>query len=108
MGLALTVALAVLMLKVPQVVVAFAAINRAVDAVASATRAGTSFVFGYVGGGEAPFEVKTPAAQFILGFQALPGVLVMTDGMPEIRHPSSAIRLNAAGTRRRQRGFRLA
>jgi len=39
------------MLKVPQTEVAFEWINRAVEAIAAATRAGTSFVFGYVGGG---------------------------------------------------------
>jgi CNT family concentrative nucleoside transporter len=77
-GLALTFALAVLMLKVPQTQVAFNWINSAVDAVAAATKAGTSFVFGYVGGGAPPFDVKAPAAQFILGFQALPVVLVMS------------------------------
>ena len=77
-GLAITVALAVLMLKVPQTEIAFAAINDAVEAVAAATQAGTAFVFGYIGGGAPPFDVKTPAAQFILGFQALPVVLVMS------------------------------
>jgi CNT family concentrative nucleoside transporter len=77
-GLALTFVLAVLMLKVRQTQVTFNWINSAVDAVAGATKAGTSFVFGYVGGGAPPFDVKTPAAQFILGFQALPVVLVMS------------------------------
>ena len=77
-GLGVTFALALLMLKVPQTEIAFGVINRAVDAVADATRAGTSFVFGYVGGGAPPFDVKTLAAQFILGFQALPVVLVMS------------------------------
>jgi concentrative nucleoside transporter, CNT family len=77
-GVAITFALALLMLKVPQTEVAFDWINRAVDAIADATRAGTSFVFGYVGGGTPPFDVKTPTAQFILGFQALPVVLVMS------------------------------
>ncbi len=77
-GLGVTFALALLMLKVPQTEIAFDWINRAVDAVADATRAGTAFVFGYVGGGAPPFDVKTPAAQFILGFQALPVVLVMS------------------------------
>jgi len=77
-GLAVTFALALLMLKVPQVETAFALITRAVDAVAAATRAGTSFVFGYVGGGEAPFAVTEPRAQFILAFQALPVILVMS------------------------------
>jgi CNT family concentrative nucleoside transporter len=77
-GLAVTFALALLMLKVPQTQAAFNWINSAVEAVSSATKAGTSFVFGYVGGGAPPFDVKAPAAQFILGFQALPVVLVMS------------------------------
>ena len=77
-GLGVTVALALVMLKVPKAEVAFAAINDAVNAIATATRAGTAFVFGYVGGGPLPFEVKEPTATFILGFQALPMVLVMS------------------------------
>ncbi len=77
-GLLITFALALIMLKVPQVKVAFVWINDAVDSIAAATRAGTSFVFGYVGGGALPFELKTPGAEFILGFQALPVVLVMS------------------------------
>ncbi len=77
-GLAVTFGLALLMLKVPQTEVAFEWINRAVDAIASATRAGTSFVFGYVGGGALPFDPKTPGSDFILAFQALPVVLVMS------------------------------
>jgi concentrative nucleoside transporter, CNT family len=77
-GLGVTLVLALIMLKVPKAEVAFAAINDAVNAIATATRAGTSFVFGYVGGGPPPFEVKEPAATFILGFQALPVVLVMS------------------------------
>ncbi len=77
-GLAVTFALALLMLKVPQVETAFALITRAVDAVAAATRAGTAFVFGYVGGGEPPFAATAPRAEFILAFQALPVILVMS------------------------------
>ena len=77
-GLGVTVALALVMLKVPKAEVAFAAVNDAVNAIATATRAGTAFVFGYVGGGPLPFEVKEPTATFILGFQALPVVLVMS------------------------------
>ena len=77
-ALGVTVLLALVMLKVPKVEVVFALINDAVNAIATATRAGTAFVFGYVGGGPLPFEVKEPAATFILGFQALPVVLVMS------------------------------
>jgi CNT family concentrative nucleoside transporter len=77
-GLGVTLLLALVMLKVPKVEVVFAWITEAVDAIATATRAGTAFVFGYVGGGPLPFELKTPGAEFILGFQALPVVLVMS------------------------------
>ena len=37
-----------------------------------------SFVFGYLGGGPLPFELKTPGAEFVLALQALPIVLVMS------------------------------
>ena len=77
-GLALTVVLAALFLKIPQLKVAFAVIGDGVDAIGAATRAGTSFVFGYLGGGPPPFETKVPANQFILALQALPVVLVMS------------------------------
>ena len=77
-GLGITFALALLMLKVPQTEIAFAWINDAVIALASATRAGTAFVFGYVGGGPPPFDVKNPGNAFILGFQALPVVLIIS------------------------------
>jgi CNT family concentrative nucleoside transporter len=77
-GLAVTVACAVLFLKVPGSTAAFSGINHVVDAIADATRAGTAFVFGYVGGAPPPFEVKVPGADFNLAFQALPLVLVMS------------------------------
>jgi CNT family concentrative nucleoside transporter len=74
----LTLALAVLLLKIPALRAGFAAASRAVDAIADATRAGTAFVFGYVGGGALPFDPKFPGSEFILAFQALPLVLVMS------------------------------
>jgi CNT family concentrative nucleoside transporter len=77
-GLALTFATALVLLKVPQVAKAFGAVNAAVDAIADATRAGTSFVFGYLGGGPLPYDLKTPGADFVLALQALPVVLVMS------------------------------
>src|SRR5438105_13950861 len=54
------------------------AINRAVDAIATASKAGTSFVFGYLGGGTLPFDLKVPGLDFVLALQALPVVLVMS------------------------------
>jgi CNT family concentrative nucleoside transporter len=43
-----------------------------------ATRAGTSFVFGFLGGGSLPFEEIHPGTSFVLAFEALPLVLVMS------------------------------
>jgi len=77
-GLAATLATAMVLLKLPVVARAFGVINDAVGAISSAARAGSSFVFGYVGGGTLPFELKVPGADFILAFQALPIVLVMS------------------------------
>jgi concentrative nucleoside transporter, CNT family len=77
-GLLATFGTAVILLKVPGVTRAFAAINEAVGAIAAASRAGTSFVFGYLGGGQLPYDLKVPGADFVLALQALPIVLVMS------------------------------
>src|SRR3954468_7663623 len=78
LGLGLTFVVIVLLLKVPPVRAAFALVNDAVDAIASAARAGTAFVFGYLGGAPLPFAPTTPGSEFILAFQALPMALVMS------------------------------
>jgi concentrative nucleoside transporter, CNT family len=78
MALVLTFITALVLIKVPQVTAAFASINDAVGAIAAATRAGTSFVFGYLGGGPLPYDIKSPGADFILALQALPVLLVMS------------------------------
>jgi CNT family concentrative nucleoside transporter len=77
-GLLVTFATAIILLKVPGVTRAFAAVNDAVGAIAAASRAGTSFVFGYLGGGQLPYDLKVPGADFVLALQALPIVLVMS------------------------------
>src|ERR1700710_2720794 len=77
-GLVVTFLTAVVLLKLPAVAHAFGVINEAVGAISAASRAGTSFVFGYLGGGALPFDLKAPGADFILAFQALPVVLVMS------------------------------
>jgi CNT family concentrative nucleoside transporter len=77
-GLLVTFISAVILIKLPVVAHAFGAINDAVGVIAAASRAGSSFVFGYLGGGALPFDLKAPGADFILAFQALPVVLVMS------------------------------
>jgi CNT family concentrative nucleoside transporter len=76
-GLLGMVGLGALMLYLPPLRAVFAALGAAVDALARATRAGTSLVFGYLGGGPLPFEEAMPGSSFILFFQALPLVLVV-------------------------------
>jgi CNT family concentrative nucleoside transporter len=77
-GLVLTAVLAVLLLKLPQSRAVFAVLTSGVDAVAAATRAGTSFVFGYLGGAAPPFEATHPERSFVLAFEALPFILVVS------------------------------
>jgi CNT family concentrative nucleoside transporter len=56
----------------------FLSLNTVVMALEESTRAGTSMVFGYLGGGPLPFEATAPGNIFILGFRALPLVLVVS------------------------------
>jgi CNT family concentrative nucleoside transporter len=77
-GLAITLVLAVLFLKVPPITAALGSANHVIDAIAEASRAGTAFVFGYIGGGPLPFELKFPGNEFVLAFNALPIVLLMS------------------------------
>jgi CNT family concentrative nucleoside transporter len=76
-GIALQIALAVLLLRFPPATRVFFLLDDAVNALQKATDAGTGFVFGYLGGGPAPFQVTNPASSFILAFRALPLVLVI-------------------------------
>lgn len=77
-GLALLIAGAAIFLKIPAVKGAFLKLNDALLVLERATEAGTSLVFGYLGGGAAPFAVSDANATFILAFRALPIVLVMS------------------------------
>jgi CNT family concentrative nucleoside transporter len=76
-GLILQVLIALLLLKVPLSRQVFVQLNSLVLAFQEATMAGTSFVFGYLGGGPLPFAETSPNASFSLAFQALPLVLVI-------------------------------
>ncbi|MBX9698279.1 MAG: nucleoside:proton symporter [Acetobacteraceae bacterium] len=76
-GLAGQLLVAAIMLHLPPVRAGFAAVGNAVEALARATRAGTSLVFGYLGGAPLPFAETVPGASFILFFQALPLVLLV-------------------------------
>ena len=77
-ALSLQIALALLLLEVPPARAALYSLNGAMDALSSATKTGTAFVFGYVGGGMPPFAVTRTQNLGSLAFQALPLVLVMS------------------------------
>jgi len=77
-GMVLTLGLGILLLKAPLVKEAFFALNDALNALEKATREGTSFVFGFLGGGPLPFAETYPGASFVLAFRALPLVLVVS------------------------------
>ncbi len=77
-GLGTQILLAVLLLKVPGSGQVFAWLNDAVAALQAASEAGSSFVFGYLGGAPLPFEESRVGASFVLAFRALPLILVMS------------------------------
>jgi CNT family concentrative nucleoside transporter len=77
-GLAMQVALALLLLKVPVARDGLFALNGVVGALTDATKAGTSFIFGFVGGGAAPFKVTNPAGMVSFAFGVLPLIIVIS------------------------------
>ena len=77
-GVALQLVLALVMVKLPLSQSLFAGLNQVVLMLDKATTAGTSFVFGYLGGDALPFEVSDPSKTFVLAFQALPLVIVVS------------------------------
>src|SRR5436853_5015466 len=77
-GMLLTFGLGLVLLKAPYAKGVFLALNGALDALEEATRDGTAFVFGFLGGGPLPFAETYPGASFVLAFRALPLVLVVS------------------------------
>ncbi len=77
-GLLLQVVLALLLLKLPGTQHFFLLLNNLVQALQEATQEGTSFVFGYLGGAELPFQVKEGVSTNIFAFQSLPLILVVS------------------------------
>ncbi|MDE0538656.1 MAG: nucleoside:proton symporter [Rhodospirillales bacterium] len=75
-GLAVQFIVAAILLKAPGSQQVFVWLNEGFLAVLDATTAGTSLVFGYIGGGSLPFTESFPGAAFVLAFQALPVILV--------------------------------
>ncbi len=77
-GTGLQIAIAAIMLNVPASRAAFDWAAGLVAALQAASNAGMRLVFGYLAGGPAPFDVSQPQNSFILAFQALPLILLIS------------------------------
>ncbi|MEW6669554.1 MAG: nucleoside transporter C-terminal domain-containing protein [Thermodesulfobacteriota bacterium] len=77
-GLALQFVLGLLLLKMPGSQLFFIWLNRMVEFIELSTRAGTGFVFGYLGGAPLPFDEKSPGMSYVFAFRGLPLVLVIS------------------------------
>jgi CNT family concentrative nucleoside transporter len=77
-GIVLQLLVGLILLKIPILRDFFLLLNRLVLSLEAATTAGTSFVFGYLGGADLPFKEKFQGAGFILAFRALPLVLIIS------------------------------
>lgn len=77
-GIAIQLIVAFILLKLPVCRDFFISLNRLMLSLEESTAAGTSMVFGYLGGAELPFAEKYPGASFILAFRALPLILVIS------------------------------
>jgi concentrative nucleoside transporter, CNT family len=77
-GLGLQFFVALLLLKVPQTRTLFGLLNDGVVALQAASEAGTSFVFGYLGGAPLPFEETEVGSSLVFAFRSLPLVIVVS------------------------------
>ena len=77
-GVGLQWVLALLIFRLPGARDLFAVGNDLLLAIAAATREGTKLVFGFLGGASLPYSEIAPGSSFVLAFQALPVVLVMS------------------------------
>jgi hypothetical protein len=62
-GMLLAFVLAMALLKVPPLTAGLSMLNDSLAAIERSLLAGTSLVFGYLGGGAAPYEVTDPTAR---------------------------------------------
>ncbi|HTJ02541.1 MAG TPA: nucleoside transporter C-terminal domain-containing protein [Methylovirgula sp.] len=77
-GVLLQIGLAILFIKFEPAAKIFLVLNSVVDALQTSADAGTSLVFGYLGGAPLPFAENHPGAAYILAFRAFPLVLVIS------------------------------
>ncbi len=78
LGTGAQLVLAFVLLELPFATTLFGELNRAVMAIQHATEAGSSFVFGFLGGGPLPYEETRPGGSVVFAFRFLPLILVIS------------------------------
>ena len=78
LGVVIQALLALMFFKIALFAEIFLGINQAMLQLVEATEAGTSFVFGYLGGGELPFALRDEGNPIVLALKILPLILVMS------------------------------
>lgn len=78
-ALVMQIAMALVFVRVPLVWEAVGVINHGVEAIERATLAGSSYMFGYLGGAALPFALKPGVAPpMVIAFQILPLIVVFS------------------------------
>ena len=76
-GILFQIAVVFAITNIPVIVTAFESVANGIMKLKEATMVGTKFVFGYIGGDTAPFEVTNQKGMFNIAFQALPVVIMV-------------------------------
>ena len=77
-ALAVQVVFALILLKLPGSRYFFELLNQAIDTLIRATQEGSSFIFGFLGGGELPYQETGAGSSLVLAFRTLPLVIVVS------------------------------
>ncbi len=77
-GLFMQFLLALILLRVPWITEVLLGLNYFVSAIEQATRAGTEFLFGFLGGGAFPVDLNGATAPYLFAFRVLPQVIVFS------------------------------
>ncbi|MEO0608599.1 MAG: Na+ dependent nucleoside transporter N-terminal domain-containing protein, partial [Pseudomonadota bacterium] len=77
-ALAIQASIGAMIFTVPGLQDGLAGVTGLVSALQAATLEGTQFAFGHLAGGNAPYEMTQPENSFIIAFQVLPMILVVS------------------------------
>ena len=102
-GVGVQLVLGLVLLRAPGVAEALLWLNEGVLLLEAATGEGARFMFGYLAGGELPFEERSPGGAFIVAFRVLPLVLVVSALSAVLNHVGlipAVVRLLARGVQR--------